>query len=209
MARKKSENCSDVIQILGGANHDTVREDEDFYATPTMAVQKLIDSFGSVLKIDNATIFDPCVGKGHILKPFRDQKYNVAGTDLISRTDLWDSHIEYQGGQDFLSRMESLRGCNIVTNPPYKICLDFAKKGIELIDDNRYMCMLLKIQFLETKARYEFFKKFPPKYIYVFVNRIGCIPGGESDINKPSAICYAWYIWQKGYTGDPMVRWIA
>ena len=49
MARNKSEKCSDVIQILGGANHDTVREDEDFYATPTIAVQKLIDAFGSVL----------------------------------------------------------------------------------------------------------------------------------------------------------------
>lgn len=65
MARSKSEKCSDVIQILGGANHDTVREDEDFYATPTMAVQKLIDNFGFK---ENDEIYDPCVGKGHILK---------------------------------------------------------------------------------------------------------------------------------------------
>ena len=208
MSRKKSEKCSDVIQILGGANHDTVREDEDFYATLTMAVQKLIDAFGLELSRDKC-ILDPCVGKGHILKPFRDVGYTVEGTDLIKRNDLWDNSIVYPGEHDFLKRSEPIHDSNIVTNPPYKICLDFAKKGIELVDDNRYMCMLLKIQFLETKARYEFFKEYPPKYIYVFVNRIGCIPGGETDENKSSAICYAWYIWQKGYAGDPMVRWIA
>ena len=208
MARKKSEKCSDVIQILGGANHDTVREDEDFYATPTMAVQKLINAFGSELSRDKC-ILDPCVGKGHILKPFRDAGYTVEGTDLIERNDLWDSSIVYPGEHDFLKRSEPIKDSNIVTNPPYKICLDFAKKGMELLDNGLYMCMLLKIQFLETKARYEFFKQYPPKYIYVFVNRIGCIPGGETDENKSSAICYAWYIWQKGYAGDPMVRWIA
>ena len=82
MARKKSENCSDVIQILGGANHDTVREEDDFYATPTMAVQKLIDEFGPALSC-NKHVWDPCVGKGHILKPFRDAGYTVEGTDLI------------------------------------------------------------------------------------------------------------------------------
>lgn len=209
MARKQGENCSDVIQILGGANHDTVREKDDFYATPTAAVQKLINKFGTVLSINNMHIWDPCAGKGHILKPFRDAGYVVEGTDLVERTDLWNSDIVYPGGHNFLERTEPIHYSNIVTNPPYKICLDFAKKGMELLDDGLYMCMLLKIQFLETKARYEFFKKNPPKYIYVFVNRIGCIPGGESDVNKPSAICYAWYIWEKGFTGEPVVRWIA
>ena len=206
MARKKSENCSDVIQILGGANHDTVREEDDFYATPTMAVQKLLDNFQDGLSKD-CKIWDPCAGKGHILKPFRDAGYTVEGSDLIERTDLWDNSIVYPGGFDFLKYDKPIDS-NIVTNPPYKICLDFAKKGMELLEENRYMCMLLKIQFLETKARYEFFKEYPPKYVYVFVNRIGCIPGGETDINKPSAICYAWYIWQKGYNGDPMIKWI-
>lgn len=205
MARSKSEKCSDVIQILGGANHDTVREDEDFYATPTMAVQKLIDSFGFK---ENEEIYDPCVGKGHILKPFRDAGFAVRGTDLIERHDLWDDSIVYPGNCDFLNS-SGMIAANIVTNPPYKICLEFAKKGLERLAFGYKMCMLLKIQFLETKARYEFFKENPPKYIYVFVNRIGCIPGGESDVNKPSAICYAWYIWEKGFNGEPIVRWIA
>lgn len=24
----------------------------------------------------------------------------------------------------------------------------------------------------------------------------------------PSAVCYAWYVWEKGYKGDTIVRWI-
>ena len=206
MARTPSENCSDVIQILGGANHDTVREDNDFYATPTAAVNKLIDKFGFML--DEAKIYDPCVGRGHILKPFRDRGIEVEGTDLVERTDLWNPDITYPGDHDFLSRIEPVHHANIVTNPPYKLCLEFAQKSLELIDEGMYLCMLLKIQFLETKARYAFFRNYPPKYVYVFVNRIGCIPGGDTDINKPSAICYAGYIWQKGYQGEPIIRWI-
>lgn len=25
---------------------------------------------------------------------------------------------------------------------------------------------------------------------------------------KSNAICYAWYVWQKGYTGDTIIKWI-
>lgn len=34
--------------------------------------------------------------------------------------------------------------------------------------------MYLKIQFLEGKARNLFFKKYPPKYIYVNISRLIC-----------------------------------
>ena len=34
--------------------------------------------------------------------------------------------------------------------------------------------MFLKVQFLEGKRRKEFFKKFPPKVVYVFSERIMC-----------------------------------
>lgn len=25
--------------------------------------------------------------------------------------------------------------------------------------------------------------------------------------NPESAIAYAWYVWEKGFTGDPVIKW--
>lgn len=32
--------------------------------------------------------------------------------------------------------------------------------------------------------------------------------GGDfKKYNKASANCYAWYVWKKGYTGEPIIKW--
>ena len=66
--------------------------------------------------------------------------------------------------------------------------------------------MLLKIQFLETKKRRELFNKYPPKYIYVFSERIEC--GKNGIFTGGSAICFAWYVWEKDFKGDTIIKWI-
>ena len=64
--------------------------------------------------------------------------------------------------------------------------------------------MFLKIQFLEGKARRALFEKYPPKTVYVSSSRLRCAMNGI----KSSAVCYAWYVWVKGYTGDTVIKWI-
>ena len=57
--------------------------------------------------------------------------------------------------------------------------------------------MLLRVQFLEGKERYEFFKEFNPSKVYVFGNRVD---------DKPynSAMCLCWFVWD----GDTIVKWL-
>jgi hypothetical protein len=31
---------------------------------------------------------------------------------------------------------------------------------------------------------------------------------GDFASQKQSAIAYAWYVWEKGFTGEPRIRWI-
>lgn len=71
--------------------------------------------------------------------------------------------------------------------------------------------MFLKLQFLEGKARKALFQKFPPKCIYVASGRLLCAKNGEFEKMKAgggSAVAYAWFVWQKGYTGETVVKWI-
>lgn len=70
--------------------------------------------------------------------------------------------------------------------------------------------MFLKLTFLESKKRRELFDKYPPKTIYVSSSRLQCAKNGEFEKYKNgvgTAIAYAWLVWEKGYKGEPVVRW--
>lgn len=100
---------------------------------------------------------------------------------------------------------------DIITNPPYKYAKEFVEKALNTIPIGNKVAMLLKLLFLEGKARKELFRKYPPKYIYVFSGRIMCAKNGEFEKMKAgggSAIAYAWFIWEKGYDGKPTLDWI-
>lgn len=68
--------------------------------------------------------------------------------------------------------------------------------------------MFLKLTFLEGKERKEFYKENPPKKIYVASGRLNCAKNGNFDDYSSSAVAYAWFIWEKGFKGSPVIDWI-
>lgn len=86
--------------------------------------------------------------------------------------------------------------------------LDFVKKSLDLLEDGQRAIFFLKIQFLEGKSRYSFFQENPPKYVYVHSSRMNCVRGGRFEEYQSSAVCYAWYIFEKGFKGDTIIKWI-
>ena len=65
----------------------------------------------------------------------------------------------------------------------------------------------LKLTFLESKSRKQLFEQYPPKTIWVSSSRIPCAKNGDFDKYPSSAVAYAWYIWEKGYVGQTVVKW--
>ena len=107
---------------------------------------------------------------------------------------------------DFLKQEKTFKG-DIITNPPYKYCTEFILKALELVEEGHKVAMFLKLQTLEGQDRYKkVFSKFPPKTIYVYTKRIQCAKNGN--FQGTSAVCYAWFVWVKGYKGDPVIKWI-
>ena len=98
-----------------------------------------------------------------------------------------------------------------MTNPPYKYAKEFIEHAMELISDECRVFMFLKVQFLEGKARKELFKKYPPKCVYVSSSRILCAKNAKFDEMRAgggSAVAYAWYEFEKGYSGKSELKWI-
>ena len=171
------------------------REINDYYATSPERVEQIL----KFEKFDR-NVWECACGGGHISEVLTKHGYNVRSTDLFDRG--------YGiGGVDFLKQTEKWNG-DIVTNPPYKFALEFIKKSLELVNDGRHVCMLLKLSFLESKKRHDFFVDNPPRYIYVATQRISCAMNAEFErYKKLNAICYAWFIWEKGFKGEPVIRW--
>ena len=125
-------------------------------------------------------------------------------------TRLILSTVDSEKKIDFLATVTPpISGMDIVTNQPYSLAKEFVEHALDISDDGRKVAMFLKIQFLEGKSRRELFEKYPPKTIYVSSGRLRCAMNGDFESSKnANAICYAWYIWVKGYIGDTVVKWI-
>lgn len=194
-------NKTTTFVQLGASNHsEKDREINDYYATDP----NTLEIFLKKLKEDgielHERIWECACGEGHLSKALEQHGYSVVSSDLIDRGY---GHT----GVDFLKAEKTWDG-DILTNPPYKYAKDFVEKGIELITPGKYMIMLLKIQFLEGKDRYELFQKLPPKYVYVNSSRQTCYINGDMSKKMSSASCYCWFVWEKGWHGEPTVRWI-
>ncbi|WP_338953401.1 NAD(P)-dependent oxidoreductase [Lactococcus petauri] len=194
MSKDWTGNRIASFATLGANNHsDVIREVNDYYATDPRAVEMLLEK-----EKFNSIILEPSCGEGHISRVLSDGGYAVKSSDLIDRG--------FGEVQDFFE-IDEFNG-DVITNPPYKIALDFVKHSLDIIPEGNKVAMFLKLQFLEGKARKEFYKNNPPKKIYVASGRLVCAMNGDFDKYKSSAVAYAWFIWEKGYKGSPEIDWI-
>ena len=191
-------NSNSIYKTLGASSHtDKERENNDYYATDPSAAKMLLE-----LENLSTNIYEPSCGEGHLSKVFEEAGHNVYSTDLINRG-------YGEGGIDFLKRTEGFSG-DIITNPPYKYAKEFVEKSLDLVRDGDKVIMFLKLQFLEGKARKIFFKKNPPKTIWISSSRITCAKNADFKAMKDgggSAVCYCWYVWIKGYKGETTIKW--
>lgn len=187
---------------LGASNHtESDREVNDYYATDPHSLELLLNSLKEDKIILHNNIWECACGQGHLSKVLLAHGYDVISTDLIDRGFG-------TGGVDFLAQSHMTFEGDILTNPPYKTAEGFVEKALEIITSGNYVIMFLKIQFLEGKGRYKLFQHYPPKYVYVNSSRQTCYINGDMSKKMSSASCYCWYIWEKGFTGEPIIRWI-
>ena len=196
-----SGNSKSTFVTLGASNHtDKERQKEDYYATEPKAAKLLLD-----VENFSTDIWEPASGENHLAEVFTHFGHKVRTSDIIARTPNTEV-------LDFLSPDNTqLWYGDIITNPPYKWASEFVYKALSLITKGRKVAMFLKLTFLEGKARKELFKMHPPKVVYVSSSRLMCAKNGEFERLKEgggSAAAYAWFVWEKGYVGETIIKWI-
>lgn len=198
MCKDWTGNTKSIYTTLGASNHtDYERETNDFYATDPKALELLLE-----LEAFSPYVWEPACGQGHLSEVLKAHGYKVKSSDIIDRGYPDTEKL------DFL-QVPSPTGPSrdIITNPPYKLAKEFVEHALDISMDSTKVAMFLKVQFLEGKERRKLFEKYPPKVIYVSSSRLICAMNGAFENVSSSAVAYAWFIWEKGYKGETIVRW--
>lgn len=184
-----------MFKTIGASNHaNGDRQRDDYYATEPKATEWLCKQ-----EKFEGKILEPACGEGHISEVLRRAGYEVISRDMADRG--------YGEVADFLAEENRWFDGNIVTNPPYKFAREFIEKALSIIPEGKKVAMFLKLTFLEGKTRKALFRLQPPCRVWVSSSRLKCAMNGDFSLTNGGAIAYAWFVWEKGYKGDTIVRW--
>lgn len=179
---------------IAGANPSRGRVDGDYYATHPSSTKALLN----VEEIIYPAL-EPACGAGHICKLLNG---DFDAFDLIDR-----GYGKYN--VDFLSSSYPRKYNTIITNPPFNLFLDFLKKALEIAE--KKVIFFGKLQALEGQKRASFMETTPLKFVYVFKKRQQPLRDGKENDNGKrlsSTMAFAWFVWDKEYSGRPMIKWI-
>ena len=179
-------------------------EDFDFYITPILAMEKLIEKEKFV-----GSILEPCSGNGVISKFFEEQGHKVISSDIQTSDIIYGTR-----GQDAMA-LSGIVANNLITNPPYlttKKLLEMCNHFLTLADSK--IALLLRLGFLESQARYKFFQETPLSKVLVFSKRLTMYRASmtKEEIEKSGGgkMSFAWFIWDHTHPIDkpPIIDWL-
>ena len=173
------------------------RNENDFYQEPPWATDALLAAERPFL----GKVMDPCCGGGNIvLQIMRHKGVAVFGSDIVQRGTLQAYTLPFQAS------IVQLKPDSIVSNPPYNQAQEFIDCALEHTTDR--VCVLLRLAFLEGQKRRDWFKNVPLARVWVSSKRMSMPPGGTDVKAKGGAIAYAWFVFEKGYQGAPVIGWL-
>lgn len=166
------------------SNNTGKRKKSDFYETPYSLTKLLLEKESLI-----GNVLEPACGNGAIVK-------------VIGNCVAYDKEI------DFLKEIHQFD--TIITNPPYSLAQEFILKAKEIAQQK--IVFLLPLSYLHGKKRYDQIwtdKKFPLARIYVFT-RYPLLGEKlrEDGKHNTGMMVYAWYIWEKNYSGEPIIKWL-
>lgn len=186
------------MKKLSSTNRSDARDTHiaDYYVTPVKDIEIFLGELDKTITIDmDKCTLDPCAGgddNNSMSYPTALHNYYKIPIENIKTIDIREDSLADEKC-DYLETTLDYKSHVIITNPPFNRALEFIQKALNDVEDSGYVIMLLRLNFLETKTRKEFFDRYMPKWIFVHHKRLSFISGGGTD-----SVAYAHYVWQKG-----------
>jgi len=176
---------------MGNARAPLSERKDDLYETPPVAVRALL----SVEPVP-LTVWEPACGPGAIVRELRATGRAVIATDLVDY-GCPDSIAR----RDFLMELSGPEGVPaIVTNPPFKLAMQFAAHARHLVPQ---VYMLLRLAFLESESRRSILDEGDLARVWVFRKRLPFMHrhGYDGPKHSNSGMAFAWFVWDREHQG--------
>ena len=138
----------------------------DFYPTPLWCAENLEVDWDKF-----STAHEPCKGDGRLVDWMSSKGLKTSYTEITEGLDFFD----WSGPVDL-----------IVTNPPFSLAAEFIDHATK---NANTVFMLLRLNYLASIKRYEWWKANPPVALYVLSKRPSFTGSGTD------ATDYAWFVW--------------
>lgn len=198
------DHCSLFLQgVLSSCRRDNYRR---LYAT----------YYNGEKHITAPAIWECACGNGNLYRVLDERGYKCIYSDIKDRSTA-DYPLKYKGmlNKNFLKVYDFPKPwiynvAVILTNPPYSLANDFIKHALDILPDNGLYIALMNITYLAGQKRYNEIYQFGTlREIYVFSKRVECWKNGEKPTDGCGSIAnYAWFVFQKGYCGQPTLYWL-
>ncbi|OAG72910.1 hypothetical protein A0J51_01522 [Gluconobacter japonicus] len=178
------------------------RQAHNWYVETPWAVEALLDAERPF----HGKVMDPCCGGGTIPDVLAKHQScgrirKCLGSDLINRSDG-----RFRVG-DYGITLAALKPDSVISNPPYGgEEQEFIETALSHTIDR--VAVILRLSFLEGRKKKAWFKDKPLARVWVSSRRISMPPGGMNVKPKNGAVAYAWFVFEHGHTGAPVIGWI-
>jgi hypothetical protein len=173
----------------------------DYFPTPPWATRALFAHVLPELGVTSVgSVWEPACGDGIMAAVIEEF---VRGPVVAS--DLFD----YGYGTapvDFLTHAPLVRPDWTITNPPFRLGVEFTLRALTLAGEG--VAMLARTQWIESVGRYEkLFRDRPPALYAPFVERAPLVKG-RWDPDASTATSYAWFVWRQTRREPTRAFWI-
>ena len=140
----------------------------DFYPTPTWCYENLDINWSQF-----STAHEPCCGDGRIIDWLEEQGVPTTYSEINEELDFfeWNEEVDL-----------------ILTNPPFSLAQEFIDHALPRAQTT---IMLMRINYLGSIKRHEWWKEKCPTALYVLSKRPS-FTGAGTDATE-----YCWYVWDK------------
>jgi len=181
-----------------GGSRGFARAENDFYPTPAVLTEPLIERFRVHL---DGGVWEPACGDGAICKVLAKHGIESVATDLVDRG-------YGESRRDFLLELKPPAGVDaIVTNPPFSLWRQFAERALAM--DVGLVALLGRLQLLEGKRLSALFQETSLTRVMVSAGRVNMLPAGAEDKGHNGMIAWAWFVWQRARAvhSRPEIEW--
>jgi hypothetical protein len=173
--------------------HGEDRNLNDFYNTPYSLTEHLL----RVEKFDKRlSVLEPATGNGGITQVLQKHWNPSRITAYDRERDFFKDNADY---------------AYIITNPPFSQAIEFIHQARQRA--KKKFCLLLPLNYLHGKQRHEEVYKdnqYGLSKVHVFTRSIlmSDDPLRRDGKTKAGMLVFAWYVFEKEYSGAPNLTWI-